>query len=248
MKLDPKGIDPSKALGALDSLANKIPDDIAKLLKKIAIALFAFFLMVAAYYGWTIGYGDTQAEGLKLAEDTKSMFYEDLERDYNRKRKNINLSDVDLDISRKVDEQMIRDSLRYNQSPESKILDSNKEPLTDSADLNSQRKDFGVPPLMTVPDSPTREWIPGRDESEESNSPVIERIEKQIQETESATSRLEKTLDRLEAVEKKVNNNSKLQNNTDFQNNLSPQNSNSTDQQNDLKKERRELISAPKSR
>ncbi|MCG9876744.1 MAG: hypothetical protein MH321_18360 [Leptospiraceae bacterium] len=247
MKIDPKGIDPTKALGALDSLANKIPDDIARLLKRIAVALFAFFLLVAAYYGWTIGYGDTQAEGLKLAEDTKSMFYEDLERDYNRRRKNINLSDIDIDISRKVDEQMIRDSLRYNNpSSDSRILDSNKEPLTDSSDLNSQRKDYGVPPIMNVPDSPSREWIPGKDVSEESNSPVLERIEKQIKETDSATSRLEKTLDRLEAVEKKVNSNSNFNTNSDS-NNSSTTNSNFAPQSNS-KEEKRELIRAPKSR
>jgi hypothetical protein len=232
MKLDPKIIDPSKALGFLDSLVDKIPDEIAKLLKKIAIALFIFFLLIAAYYGWNLGYGDAQQDGMKLAEDTKSLFYDEIERDYNRKRKNINLSEIDLDISRKVDEAMIRDSLRFNQQNSNTIMDSNSDPMTENADLNSQRKESGLPPAMNVPDLPSREWLPGRDASEEKQAPVIERLEKQIQESESDTSRLEKTLDKLESLEKKSSN----------------QDIDSTNEKRKENSEKRELIRAPKAR
>ncbi|WCL50414.1 LIC_11485 family protein [Leptospira sp. GIMC2001] len=235
MKLDTTGIDPKKALGALDNLANKIPDDIAKLLKKIAIALFAFFVCVAAYYGWNLGYGDTSAEGLKIAEDSKSLFIEDLEREYNRKRKNIRISDVELEISRRVDENMIRDSILSNRdlNADGKLLDTNKDPMNEG-DLRSQQRDYGLPPALQSPTNPTKEWLPGRDESQDERPGGLERIEKQIEESEKTTERLESTLNRLEAIENRL----PKKTNSESESNKGPDSNQPT-------KEKRELLRAP---
>jgi hypothetical protein len=212
MKLEPKNIDPTKALGALDNLANKIPEDIAKLLKKIAITLLGFFLIVAAYYGWTIGYSDTQQEGLKIAEDTKSIFMEDIEREYNRKRKNIHISDIEIDITKRIEEKMIQDEIHLqNRRDANRVIDPSEKSLNENLDLSSQRNLTGLPPALVPNSKSETEFIPGRDESNDlvptlqpskiDNS--LERLEDRIQESETTTKRMEKTIERLENLEKR---------------------------------------------
>lgn len=212
MKLEPKNIDPSKALGALDNLANKIPEDIAKLLKKIAITLLGFFLIVAAYYGWTIGYSDTQQEGLKIAEDTKSIFMEDIEREYNRKRKNIHISDIELDITKRIEEKMIQDEIHLqNHRDVNRVIDPSEKQLNDNLDLSSQRNLTGLPPALNPNSKNETEFIPGRDESNDlvprvlpsKEEESLDRLEDRIQENETTTKRLEKTIERLEILEKR---------------------------------------------
>ncbi|MCC5815654.1 MAG: hypothetical protein JJT78_12935 [Leptospira sp.] len=216
MKFNTPKIDPKKALGSLDGLANKVPDDIAKLIKKIAISLFVFFLIIAAYYGWTAGYGDNSTEGLKLAEDTKSLFKADIEKEYNRKRKNIRLSDVELDISRRVDERMIRDEVsRSNENSGNRIIAPNDKLLTDDSTLYEQRSDSSLPSVLTPKQENLTETIPGRDESSDTTAgqKVLDRedklkrlddLEKAIEKSGDTTRRLEKTLDKLENLEKRT--------------------------------------------
>lgn len=197
MKFDPKDIDPGKTLHSLDGLANKIPEDIAKLLKKIAVSLFGFFLLVAIYYGWTLGYSDSPQEGLKLAEDTKSIFREEIEKEYNRKRKNIRISEVELELSRKVEERMIREDILRRDSYQPQLLSPKNESDSFDADLRGQKKIDILPPALRPEESTPRETLPGMDESATSIR-NLDRLEEKIMESEKATERLEKAVERLE--------------------------------------------------
>lgn len=224
MKFETPKIDPKKALGSLDGLANKIPEDVANLLKKIAVVLFVFFALIAAYYGWTLGYGGSAPEGLKLAEDTKSIFKEDIEREYNRKRKNIRLSDIELDITERAEERMLREDLRRKEGnqPPNRLLDPDSQLPEDREDLYRQRRTDSLPGVLSPQDrmelergssnsspSPSQESIPGRDESENKNLDRedklkrLENLEKELESSENATRRLEKTIERLERLEKR---------------------------------------------
>ncbi len=203
MKLKTPDIDPRKALGNLDALANKVPEDIAKLLRKIAVALFVFFLIIAAYYGWTLGYGENNTEGLKIVEDQKSMFREDIEREYNRKRKNIRLSDIELDITHRAEERMLREEIARRSrrdGSEAKILSPSDKPLEDESSLYEQKQEF---PFPLSPDERMTEILPGKDES---NSQVLKRVdslEREMEKEEERAQRLEKMIERLEKAEKK---------------------------------------------
>lgn len=86
-------VDTQKMMGAMDGLVDKIPPQVQDLLKKIALSLLVFFLVVAIYLGWTKGWESATPQGLQLAQDTRSLFLMEVERDYNRKRKDVVLSD-----------------------------------------------------------------------------------------------------------------------------------------------------------
>lgn len=203
MKITKPNIDPKKALGSLDNLANKIPDDIAKLIKKVAIAIFIFFIILAAYYGWTIGYGDNTTEGMKLAEDQKSLFKVDIEREYNRKRKDINLSDIEIDIYQKAEERMLReDYLRKNYSQNKDyLIHPSENYLEEDTSLFRQKDLSPFPEPISIQDP--KEILPGKDNS---TSPVIQRmdtLEDEINKSEERTKQLEKAIERLESIYEK---------------------------------------------
>lgn len=91
-------ISAGKILGILDGIVEKIPDPIASILKKIAIVILIVLLLYSAFRGWQKGSGLAEPEGQKIAEDTRSLFYEDLEKAYNRKKKNIQFSEMNEEV------------------------------------------------------------------------------------------------------------------------------------------------------
>jgi len=92
--MDKKNINTRDLLQTLDGIAEKIPEKVARILKYIAIAIFFILLVSYGYSGWQKGLSMAEPEGQKIAEDTKSLFYEDLEKNYNRKKKNIRFHEM----------------------------------------------------------------------------------------------------------------------------------------------------------
>jgi hypothetical protein len=91
--MDLKKIKPNDVLGFLDNLISKIPDSIAKVIRNVFIGLFTFIAIYVVYKATIFGWGLAKQEGHELARDTKSIFLEEVEREYNRKRKNIKMPD-----------------------------------------------------------------------------------------------------------------------------------------------------------
>ena len=75
--------------GKLNELVDKIPESISSLLKKIGIGIFVIGCLVSIYDGYQKGFSSAKEEGMELAKDTKTLFLEDIERTYNRKRKDV---------------------------------------------------------------------------------------------------------------------------------------------------------------
>ncbi len=100
--MDFKKIKPNDVLGYLDELVAKIPESISSLLTKVMVGILLIAIAYAMYYGYVRGYGSAQQEGQELAKDTKSLFQEDIEREYNRKRKNIRMPSADSLLSDEI--------------------------------------------------------------------------------------------------------------------------------------------------
>lgn len=131
--MDIKKIKPADVLGTLDNLVAKIPESIANILRNIAFLIFGVVLCYVAYNAFIYGYGLAKQEGHELARDTKSIFLEEIERDYNRKRKNIRMPSNE----NMVEEDLYKISKKYEPygreiepesivSPESSLLDAEK--------------------------------------------------------------------------------------------------------------------------
>ena len=87
--MDLKNLSSREILNYLDDLADHIPEGIASILKKASAAILFVMLVSAAWYGWGMGAGKAVQEGQQLAPDTRSLFQEEIERAYNRDRKEI---------------------------------------------------------------------------------------------------------------------------------------------------------------
>ncbi|MEM7182826.1 MAG: hypothetical protein AAF518_18080 [Spirochaetota bacterium] len=111
-----KSIDLKKFFLFLDDLARKVPENVASFLRMIAILVFILLLGFAAYYGWQKGTGQATQEGQDLAKDTRTLFQEEIEKDYNRRRTDIRMPSMDLP------KQEIRQEMRfqpYSSTPQS---------------------------------------------------------------------------------------------------------------------------------
>ena len=100
--MDFKKIKPNDILGYLDDLVAKIPESISSLLTKVMVGILVIAILYAMYYGYVRGYGSAKQEGQELAKDTKSLFQEDIEREYNRRRKNIRMPSADSLLSDEI--------------------------------------------------------------------------------------------------------------------------------------------------
>ncbi|MCB1191720.1 MAG: hypothetical protein H7A23_17415 [Leptospiraceae bacterium] len=152
-----------KILSFFDELAERIPENITSILKKIAIGILGILAVIAIYYGIGIGRSLAQQEGQELAKDTKMLFREEIEREYNRKRKDIRMPDtsrfLDNDDSHKYE-------MRYDASPVVD-LESNK-PIESSMDYINNQKD-----LRSIQNSKEVSLYP-EDLKEISGNPVLE--------------------------------------------------------------------------
>jgi len=144
-------VDTKKMLGAVDSLVDKIPPQIQSLLRKIAIGLFIFFLIMAIYTGWSKGWEGAKPQGLQLAQDTRSLFLMEVERDYNRKRKDVQMTnpeDLSYESNRKMQFDFV--SEREQTNPSQVAYPEESDFLGKEYDFrNRKAEDTSVPPLAT---------------------------------------------------------------------------------------------------
>ncbi|EMY60851.1 LIC_11485 family protein [Leptospira terpstrae] len=144
-------VDTQKMMGAVDGLVDKIPSQVQDLLKKIAISLFVFFLIMAIYVGWTNGWENAKPQGMQLAQDTRSLFLTEIERDYNRKRKDVRMSDPEnlkYESNRKMQFDFIseRESNGYSHD----TIPEEQDFLGKEYDFrNRKAEDTSVPPIYT---------------------------------------------------------------------------------------------------
>ncbi len=164
--MDIKKIDPRSALRFLDDLANKVPEKIAQIIKKVLIAILIVIMTAAAYYGWTIGKENAPEEGQSLADDTKALFSEDIQREYNRKRRDIRMPDLNSALSQEK-----RTSMEYEynsrniQSMPKEILTEDKTNLENDKSFRSMKRNTDTPPIVEEkeisPISNSNDVIPG---------------------------------------------------------------------------------------
>lgn len=144
-------VDTQKMMGAVDGLVDKIPPQVQDLLKKIAIALFVFFLIMAIYIGWSHGWENAKPQGQQLAQDTRSLFITEIERDYNRKRKDVRMSDPE-DLRYESNRRMQFDFLSERESNGylHDTIPEEQEFLGKEYDFrNRKSEDTSVPPIYT---------------------------------------------------------------------------------------------------
>jgi hypothetical protein len=141
---------PGEILDFLDSLVARIPERIGEPIKKLAIVLFAIAGLYVVYV-WAIkGYDTAPQLGQELAKDTKSLFLEDIEKAYNRKRTNIRMPEAstllgdDLYKAKKEYEP----STRMRQEGESVLSNPNQELLERESEIRALKsKNQYQPPL-----------------------------------------------------------------------------------------------------
>ncbi|XDD42100.1 hypothetical protein AB3N58_12435 [Leptospira sp. WS60.C2] len=144
-------VDTQKMMGAVDGLVDKIPPQVQDLLKKIALALFLFFLIMAIYIGWSHGWENAKPQGQQLAQDTRSLFITEIERDYNRKRKDVRMSDPE-DLKYESNRRMQFDFLSERESNgyTHDTIPEEQEFLGKEYDFrNRKTEDTSVPPIYT---------------------------------------------------------------------------------------------------
>jgi len=144
-------VDTKKMMGAVDGLVDKIPPQVASLLKKIAISLLVFFILMGIYTGWSKGWESATPEGLQLASDTRSLFAMDLEKEYNRSRKDVRMSnpdDVKYESNHRMQFEFVSERERGN--PEEKPAPEVDDFLGKEYDFrNRKNESSGTPPLAT---------------------------------------------------------------------------------------------------
>jgi hypothetical protein len=144
-------LDTKKVMGAVDGLVDKIPPQVAALLKKIAISLLVFFILMGIYTGWSKGWESATPEGLQLASDTRSLFATDIEREYNRSRKDVKMSDPD-DVKYESNHRMQFEfvSERERGNPEDRPAPEVDDFLGKEYDFRNRKNEAsGTPPLAT---------------------------------------------------------------------------------------------------
>ncbi|MDF3818962.1 hypothetical protein P3G55_03565 [Leptospira sp. 96542] len=144
-------VDTKKMMGAATGLVDKIPPQIQDLIRKIVISLFFFFLIMAIYIGWSKGWENAKPQGMQLAQDTRSLFMMEIEKDYNRKRKDVRMSDPE-DLTYESNRRMQFDFISEREMGEKpkETLAEEKDFLGKEYDFRNQKTmDSTIPPIYT---------------------------------------------------------------------------------------------------
>lgn len=174
-------IKPGDIFGKINDLADKIPDNVAKTLKMVGISIFVIGCLISIFNGYQEGFANAKEEGMELAKDTKSLFLEDIERTYNRKRKDVraggdlnNLLSTEDYKPQKFYQSYERESdTREGNQP---LLETKSQPLEREGAIQEIKAKGDVPPLAEIynnagnlsPDTavnePRRNYKPLKDE------------------------------------------------------------------------------------
>lgn len=222
MKFSLPSLNLVKLIQWVDEQINKIPDEMATIGKRIALGILLFLLVVAAYYGWNLGMERATPAGLEIGKDTKSLFMEEVEGEYNRKRKNIQMGDLEISNS----EELKMDYEKYSNTTkgsDSRLFQSSNDLLEGDRE-NLYKKNKPNPPLLPtegyegyIPDPSLdfpqkgKEDLPGVDarSSLDAENPKILQAEEKANAGSNADAsqerlrKLNERLKKLEAMEKK---------------------------------------------
>jgi hypothetical protein len=150
--MDIKKIKPNDVLGFLDGLVAKIPESISRIIRSIVFILFGIVTIYAIYKAFLFGYSTADQEGLELARDTKSIFLEEIEREYNRKKRTssgVSYSGVQLEDSEFKPKKKYEP---YGRELDSETIVSPEENLLESP-LKARVPKVNTSPLMELEDS-----------------------------------------------------------------------------------------------
>jgi hypothetical protein len=181
-------IKPGDVFSKINDLAENIPEGIAKTLKTIGILLFVIGCGISIFNGYQEGFSSAKEEGMELAKDTKTLFLEDIERNYNRKRKDVRATG-DLSKLLSEDDYNPQKSYQgYNRESDTRegnqpLVDIKTQPLEREGAIQSIKSSGDVAPLAEIysnsegltpetdrPSSAKRNYMPLKDEFEGSNS------------------------------------------------------------------------------
>lgn len=143
-------VDTKQVFGLVGGLIAKIPPQVQDLIRKAVITIFAFMMLFAIYSGWTKGWEAAKPQGLQLAQDTRSLFLEEIERDYNRSRKDIELSSpesIRFENLRKMEFSFTQE--RETSQGRGGLVPESQELLGTEYDLRNKRSRQDLPPLLT---------------------------------------------------------------------------------------------------
>lgn len=148
-------IKPVDVSGKINELIDKIPESVSSLLKKIGIALFVIGCLGAMYNGYTEGFSSAKEEGMELARDTKTLFLEEIERNYNRKRKDVRAGGDLSNLLSSEDYKPQKSYLSYSRESDTRegnqrIIDSDSKPLEKEGAIQGMRGSGETPPLAEI--------------------------------------------------------------------------------------------------
>lgn len=148
-------IKPGDISGKINDLVDKIPESVSSLLKKIGIALFVIGCLGAIFNGYKEGFSSAKEEGMELARDTKTLFLEEIERNYNRKRKDVRAGGDLSNLLSSEDYKPQKSYLSYSRESETregnqKIIDTNAKPLEQDGAIQAMRTSGDTAPLAEI--------------------------------------------------------------------------------------------------
>ncbi|EMJ93139.1 LIC_11485 family protein [Leptospira alstonii] len=136
---------------SIDSLSRNLPPQVQKTLLYTGISLAVLGVCLAVLIGIQRGKEGAAYDDQAKELDRKALFLEDIERNYNRKRRSIRYGDPDLSLTEKSSQLEIdryeREKPKSGLLPESNIPEG-KDPLRDG-----RREGVGTPKLPTESDA-----------------------------------------------------------------------------------------------
>jgi hypothetical protein len=152
-------IKPGDIFAKINDLAENIPEGIAKALKTIGVALFILGCSIAIFNGYQDGFSSAKEEGMDLAKDTKTLFLEDIERNYNRKRKEVRatgdlsklLSEDDYNPQKSYQAYSRETETREGNQP---LVDVKTQPLEREGAIQGIKSSGDVAPLAEIYSNP----------------------------------------------------------------------------------------------
>ncbi|TGK25841.1 hypothetical protein EHQ05_13265 [Leptospira yasudae] len=136
---------------SIDSLSRNLPPQVQKTLLYTGISLAVLGVSLAVLVGIQRGKEGAAFDDQAKELDRKALFLEDIERNYNRKRRSIHYSDPDLSITGESSSLEID---RYERDkPKSGLLPESNSPEGKDPLREGRREGTGTPKLPTESDS-----------------------------------------------------------------------------------------------
>ncbi len=138
-------------MSSIDNLSRNLPPQVQKTLLYTGISLAVLGVSLAILVGVQRGKEGAAFEDQAKELDRKALFLEDIERNYNRKRKSIRYSDPDL--SGLEDSSSLEIDRYEREKPKSGLLPESNSPEGKDPLRDGRREGGGTPKLPTESDS-----------------------------------------------------------------------------------------------